>query len=624
MLAAAQALPTCSAEELFSQLRAVQAELARRGLFPRTPPATCGLPSGAPGRAEWTLQLLLAAAPLPIVCVDAEARVTGWNPAAQTVFGWSAEEVLGRELPYVPAGEESAADALFQAGLAGRIAGPVRIRRRRKDGRLLDLQLWPTFLRDDEGRLLLAFGIYEDVTDQLRAEAALRESEQRYLSLYENNPSMYFTLSPSGTVLSVNRFGAEHLGYRQEDLLGGSVLEIFAPEDRGTVLAQLETCTKCPLETFTWEIGKVCKDGSRLWVRERARAIVGARGEVTILIVCEDITDRKRAEAVLQDSERRLRLIVDNEPECVKIVDRDGRLQTMNPAGLSMVEAPSEDEIRGRSVLDLVHPQDRAAYEQFHNAVAEGRSTSLSFRMLGLRGTERVVDSHAVPLKDARGVVTGILSVTRDMTERQRAAEERERISQDLHDTILQSLYAVGMQLEASKLTVSRSPRQSKAHTSQAVEHLNRLVREVRQFISLLRREHTSSLHLGQALRQLAASLSPNCAAPPEVDIDDTVVSAIEPEHAEQLLSIAREAASNSARHSGARRRWLRLIGTPASIRLEIGDDGVGFNRTRKRKSGHGLANMAARARRIRASFSLDTRPGQGTCITVDLPRRPA
>lgn len=873
----ASTLNSSTNEELLAQIDAIQHELNRRGAPVAGLEASgCSLPRLALRESDPTLHMLITASPLPIVSVDAEARVTGWNPAATALFGWTAEEVLGRELPYVPAGQEAEADALFQQGLAGSIAGPIQIQRCRKDGQLLHLRLWPSFIRDGQGRFLVAFGLYEDVTEHIQADAALRESEQRYQSLYENNPSMYFTLSPEGRVLSVNRFGAEQLGYVQNELLGMSVLQVFDPTDHATVLAQLRTCVQNPFESFSWEIGKVRKDGSRLWVKERARCIVDHRGQTTVLIVCEDITERKQAEAVLQDSERRLRLIVDNEPECVKIVTPDGIVQTMNPAGVFMVEAASEAEVCGQSVFSLIHPDDCAAYTRFHEAVCAGQSGSLSFRIKGLRGTERVVESHAVPLRDQSGGVTSVLSVTRDITEqchteqalqesearfrqiaetieevvwsadpaigrmlyispayervwgrscaslyeqpksfleaihpedrpavlatltvqqdglpftheyrvvrpdgsvrwvwdrgfpvidpatkhpthyvgvalditerklaeealraselrlqrfvaeapiglvildsqrrvltankafceltgyaeqdlightddlythpddltrtqsltdefqrsvhpiyglekryvrkggetiwvsvkgtgielpnhtgplllaavqditeRRRAAEERERFSQDLHDNILQSLYAVGLQLEASKLSFGKAPRKSKAYTTHAIEHLNRLVGDVRQFIALLRQETSSTFDFGQALRHLADSFSPAGETATELDIKDSALSMISSEQGEQLLNIAREALSNSLRHAQAAHRWVRLSQVPGAIRMQICDDGIGFNPTRKCKLGQGLANMKARAARIRARFSLDTSPRHGTAITIDLP----
>lgn len=621
MLVAASALTSCTAEELRTQLQAVQQELARRGLYQSTSSHDRPEENQLQLDTDRTLHLLISAAPLPIVCADEEGRVTEWNPAAEALFGWSATEVLGRKLPYVPASEEPAADALFQQGMSGSVRGPLHIRRCRKDGTLLDLRLWPACIRDQHGRFLLTFGIYEDITDYRRAEAALKESEQRYHSLYHNNPSMYFTLSPGGLVLSVNRFGAEQLGYEECELLGQSILVVFDPAEHPTVLSQLAICAAAPGETFKWEIRKVRKDGSQLWVKERARAVADDQGRQTILVVCEDVTDRKHAEAVLQDNERRLRLILDNEPECVKTVSLDGLLQTMNPAGLAMVDAQSEDEIRGLPMRHLIHPNDWQAYERFHKSVSSGQTASLSFRMHGLRGTERVVESHAVPLKDQDGTVTAVLSVTRDMTERRHAAEERERFSQDLHDNILQSLYAIGMQLEASKLTLARAPRKSKAYTSQAIDHLNRLVREVRQFIALLRQERTASLDFGQALLHLAASFSlPTGETALELDINDDAIGVITPEQGEQLLNIAREALSNSMRHAHATRRWLQLSRTETAVRMHMCDDGIGFDPKAKRRAGHGLAHMAARAKRIKARFSLKSSSGQGTCITVDLP----
>ncbi len=568
-----------------------------------------------------TLQMLIAASPLPIVSVDAEARVTGWNPAATTLFGWTAEEVLGRELPYVPAGEEADADALFQQGLAGSIAGPVHIRRCRKDGTLLDLRLWPTFLRDGEGCLLLAFALYEDVTEHTRAEAALKESEQRYLSFYEDNPSMYFTLCPTGRILSVNRFGAEHLGYRRDELLGASVLLMSDPADHPTVLDQLRICTENPLQTFAWEIGKVRKDGSRLWVKERARSIVDGQGRITILIVCEDMTERKLAEDALRASELRLQRFVAEAPIGLVILDNQRRLLSANKAFCALTGYGEEDLI-GRTYDLYTHPDDLpknlTLAEAFYRS--EQPQYTLEKRYVRKSGDTIWVSVKATHMELPNHPGPLLLAVVQDVTERRRAAEERERFSQDLHDNILQSLYAVGMQLEASKLTFSKAPRKSKSYTTQAIDHLNRLVGDVRQFIALLRQETSTTLDFGQALRHLTASFSPAGETAPELDIKDTVIAMITSEQGEQLLNIAREALSNSIRHARATHRWVRLSRVDGAIRMQICDDGIGVDPKTKRKPGHGLANMAARAKRIHARFSLDSKPRHGTCITIDLP----
>ncbi|MGH7807952.1 MAG: GAF domain-containing protein, partial [Thermodesulfobacteriota bacterium] len=133
-----------------------------------------------------------------------------------------------------------------------------------------------------------------------KVENALYHSEQRYLALYENNPSMYFTLDKQGTILSANRFGAEQLGYVARELIGQSVFNVFYEEDKKTVQEQITACLESPRRIANWELRKVHKNGTILWVREAARAMKDFEGNTVVIIVCEDITERKQAEEALR------------------------------------------------------------------------------------------------------------------------------------------------------------------------------------------------------------------------------------------------------------------------------------------------------------------------------------
>ncbi len=122
-----------------------------------------------------------------------------------------------------------------------------------------------------------------------------RDGEELYRTLYENIPLMYFQLDRQGTVLSVNEHGARELGYSSDELVGRSVLEVFHPEDRRAAERQLGLALECPREVARWELRKVRRDESVLWVRETVRVVHEPDGAPRILVVCEDVTDLRRA-----------------------------------------------------------------------------------------------------------------------------------------------------------------------------------------------------------------------------------------------------------------------------------------------------------------------------------------
>ena len=126
----------------------------------------------------------------------------------------------------------------------------------------------------------------------------------------------------------------------------------------------------------------------------------------------------KHASAELAASEIRLRTIVETQAECVKVVAPDGTLLEMNPAGLTMIEADSADQVLGKSVLFLIAPEHREAFRAHTKRVCRGEHGSLEFEIVGLKGTRRWLESHDAPLPDEKGAIIGALGVTRDITKR--------------------------------------------------------------------------------------------------------------------------------------------------------------------------------------------------------------
>jgi PAS domain S-box-containing protein len=137
-------------------------------------------------------------------------------------------------------------------------------------------------------------------------EDKLRESEDQWRAVFENNPIMFFVVDAAGTVVSVNPSGAEQLGYTVDELIGRSVLDVFYHADREAVQRQVAACFERLGRASSWELRKVRKDGTVLYVRETARAMRRTGRDPVILVACEDVSERKRAEEALHRAQAEL------------------------------------------------------------------------------------------------------------------------------------------------------------------------------------------------------------------------------------------------------------------------------------------------------------------------------
>jgi signal transduction histidine kinase len=197
--------------------------------------------------------------------------------------------------------------------------------------------------------------------------------------------------------------------------------------------------------------------------------------------------------------------------------------------------------------------------------------------------------------------------------------EERERIGRDLHDGIIQRIYAVGLGLDDVPEQIGSDPVEAAARVERAIDALHVAIGEIRSFIYGLRPGIDGGDNLREALDALAEELRLNTAMRIEVEV--SAEPHLPPDTAAELLSVAREALSNAARHAGATRVAVRLEQARGRLRLTVQDDGRGFDPSRPLAgTHHGVANMRSRARRMGGRMQLDSEPGRGTRIILSLP----
>lgn len=203
----------------------------------------------------------------------------------------------------------------------------------------------------------------------------------------------------------------------------------------------------------------------------------------------------------------------------------------------------------------------------------------------------------------------------------QQLLQDRERISRDLHDGVLQSLYAVGLTLSTCRILVDKAPTQVAGRLDQAVAQLDEAVRQVRALLGKdLGAQSLAEEQLEQALRSLVQTISIGSSVEYQLDIDSEVAARVPREQHAQLLNIAREALSNSLRHARPKTVGVTLQAGQEGLHLEVWDDGIGFNPRNPPHRGFGLDNLARRTAILGGRVQIVSKPWHGTRVVLQLP----
>ena len=265
-------------------------------------------------------------------------------------------------------------------------------------------------------------------------ENSARPNEAEWREVFEHNPLMYFMVDAAGTVLSVNDSGAAALGYHVDELVGQSLFKVFSDSERERVRKNLDLCLERLGQLNTWEAQKIRKDGATLWVGESAKAVERAQGDLVVLIACEDITKRKRAEEAVRESAKRSRALIEHAFDVVVLLDRDFGVLYASPS-LERVLGYAPRELVGRYGLDFIHPDQREeARSQFATAVVSQDSVITSERLIQHKyGTWLWTECTMTNLLGEPSVRAFVVNL-RDISDRKQAEEALRKSEQRFRD----------------------------------------------------------------------------------------------------------------------------------------------------------------------------------------------
>ena len=242
-----------------------------------------------------------------------------------------------------------------------------------------------------------------------------------------------------------------------------------------------------------------------------------------------------------------------------------------------------------------------------------------SMAIVLLLATALLVQAYRRKHEQLRGLNQELEARVEDRTrELSRAFQEREELNRNLHDEVLQSLYAIGLKLESSGRSERYGPIDPEGPRAWALQQLALVMRKIRGYIG--GRPAPETLPFDRALAGLVHDMTAASRTRFTVEADEALAGDIPAAQAEPLLLIVREALSNCVRHAQAQRGRIAVHRHNGVLRIEVQDDGVGFDPTDGRLGGHGLANMAARARQIGATYEFHAKPGQGVRVVIELP----
>jgi PAS domain S-box-containing protein len=478
-----------------------------------------------------------------------------------------------------------------------------------------------------------------DITERKLADAALRESEERFRLAMNNVASGLYTLDSQGLVTYVNPAAEAIFGWTEAELLGKKMHDVtHYKHPDGTPFP----ASDCPglrvlqdsIELQEYEDVFIRKDGRFFPVVYSASPLRADGKIVGIVVGFRDDTYRRQADRIVRESEERFRLVADTAPVTIWMTDIDNACIYVNRRWVEVTGRPLEAHL-GNGWAESIHPDEVVRCLEIFTAAGERRQPfRMEYRLRRYDGEYIWITDSGVPRLNADGTFAGYIGSAVDVTEIKAAEDvlstmsqklidahekERARIARELHDDVGQRLALVALRLEGIKRALPVSQTAMTEEIQQTRQQVEYLASDVQSLSHNLHPSKPKYLGLARSSESLCEELSGQGV---QIEFRSENIPTDLPEEVSLCLyRVLQESLQNAIKHSGSGRFEVVLIGGSNEIRLSVRDSGIGFDPTQAMKGrGIGLSSMKERLKLVNGSIVIDSQPNHGTTVRARVP----
>jgi len=379
-----------------------------------------------------------------IISKTIDGTVTSWNAGAERIFGYTASEMVGRPISVLCLEEANELPTILQRIKSGETIEHYETVRRSKSGALIHVSLTVSPVKDNLGRIVGASKIARDITERKNAEESLRQSEQKareardwLRTVLSSIGDAVIATDAQGRITFLNHVAATLTGWTVEEASGKRLDEVFVINSEETGATVESPVSKALREGRIVGLANhtrlTAKDGRHLPIDDSAAPIRDADGEITgVVLVFRDVSERKQAEAAIQESVERFRLMADHAPVLVWMAGTDKLCTWFNKPWLEFTGRSMEQEI-GNGWAEGVHPEDfDRCLNVYETCFDQRKPFRMEYRLRRHDAAFRWVLDHGTPLYGPDGSFTGYIGSCIDISDRKKAEEALLRANEDL------------------------------------------------------------------------------------------------------------------------------------------------------------------------------------------------